>query len=117
MITTYTLSNDGMYYPNFVMPKQEKAHYTKYGMLRRRYLEEHRRVLFFNFLTSGTLVAHLNEVDKTANEQMEILVSQMKTSQNITEKLKSTDQMAWVGAMNNIINSAEEIVLREFVYY
>lgn len=116
MTTTYTLADDGMNYPNFVMPEQEKAHYTKYGMLRERYLKEHRRVLFFNYLTSCTLISHLNEVDKMANERMEILINQMKKSRAITEELKAKDQMAWVGEMNNIIHCAEEIVLRDIVY-
>ena len=40
----------------------------------------------------------------------------MQESQGINEKLKAQNQMAWVGAINNIYNAAEEIILRELIY-
>ena len=58
----------------------------------------------------------MNEVDQQANERMKVLVDQMMERQAITEELKARDQMAWVGAVNNIQNAAEEIVLNEIVY-
>lgn len=58
----------------------------------------------------------MNEVDQQANERMKVLVDQMMERQSITEELKVRDQMAWVGAVNNIQNAAEEIVLDEIVY-
>ena len=58
----------------------------------------------------------LEEFDRTCNERMETMVAAMKKQQGITEELKTRDQLAWVGAMNNIRNAAEEIILREFVY-
>ena len=48
-------------------------------------------------------------------EMVDKLVKDTAVKQGITEELKAKDQMAWVGAMNNIRHSAEEIVLREFV--
>ena len=62
------------------------------------------------------MVAHLNEIDDAANAQMELITKQMAKSQGVTEVLKAKDQMAWVGAMNNIRNAAEEIVLHEVIY-
>jgi ABC-type Na+ transport system ATPase subunit NatA len=62
------------------------------------------------------LTEHLNTVDDEAQERMDILVHQMMDRQGITEELKVRDQMAWVGAVNNIRNAAEEIVLKELVY-
>ena len=62
------------------------------------------------------LVEHLNLVDDEAQERMDILVSQMMEKQGVTEELKARDQMVWVGAVNNIRNAAEEIVLKELVY-
>lgn len=67
-------------------------------------------------MTSGKLYEHLAEVDKQANDMLESLVRQMAEKQGITEDLKSRDQMAWVGAVNNIKACAEEIVLKEIVY-
>ena len=59
---------------------------------------------------------HLNQVDRDANDKMELLVRQMAKRQGVTEKLKEENQMLWVGRMNNINNAAEEIVLKELVY-
>ena len=73
-------------------------------------------MLYSSYLLTGKLTAHLNEVDQQANERMEVLVDQMMERQAITEELKVRDQMAWVGAVNNIRNAAEEIVLNEIVY-
>ena len=67
-------------------------------------------------LTSSKLIEHLNEVDDEANEMFELLVNQMKERQGITEALKASDQMAWVRAMNNIRNTADEIILIELIY-
>lgn len=102
--------------PNLELKEQEEAHYGKYGMFRKSFLKEHRSGLYSSYLLTGKLTAHLNEVDQQANERMEVLVDQMMERQAITEELKVRDQMAWVGAVNNIRNAAEEIVLNEIVY-
>ena len=112
---THTLGADGMYYPDLALPEEE-PHYGKYGRMRLHHLKEHRKVLYNTLLLDGKLVEHLNEVDDTANQRMELLTLQMKERQGINEALKARDQMAWVGAMNNIHNAAEEIVLHELIY-
>lgn len=111
----YTLGADGMYYPDLALPEEE-PHYGKYGRMRLHYLKEHRKVLYNTLLLEGKLVAHLNEIDDTAHRRMEILIRQMQEHQGISEAFKACDQMAWVGAMNNIRNAAEEIVLSELIY-
>ena len=112
---TYTLGADGMYYPNLVL-SEEEPHYGKYGRMRLRHLKEHRTVLYNTLLLEGELVKHLNEVDDTANQRMELLTLQMQERQGVNEALKARDQMAWVGTMNNIRNAAEEVVLSELIY-
>ena len=112
---TYTLGADGMYYPDLALPEEE-PHYGKYGRMRLQHLKEHHKVLYNTLLLDGKLVEHLNEVDDTANQRMELLTLQMQEHQGINEALKGCDQMAWVGAMNNIRNAAEEIVLSELIY-
>ena len=112
---TYTLGADGMYYLNLVL-SEEEPHYGKYGRMRLRHLKEHRKVLYNTLLLDGELIKHLNEVDDTANQRMDLLTLQMKEQQGVNEALKARDQMAWVGAMNNIHNAAEEIVLSELIY-
>ena len=112
---TYTLGADGMYYPNLVL-SEEEPHYGKYGRMRLRHLKEHRKVLYNTLLLDGELIKHLNEVDDTANQRMDLLTLQMKEQQGVNEALKARDQMAWVGAMNNIRNAVEEIVLSEIIF-
>ena len=113
---TYTLGADGMYYPNLDLPEEEAPRYGKYGRMRHTYLREHKKAYYTTLLFDGILVAHLNEIYDAANAQMELITKQMAKSQGVTEVLKAQDQMAWVGAMNNIRNAAEEIVLCEVIY-
>ena len=112
---TYTLGADGIYYPNLVS-KDKEPHYGKYGRMRRQYLKEHRPAIYSLCMLEDRLTDHLNAVDDEAQERMEILVRQMMEKQGITEELKARDQMAWIGAVNNIRNAAEEIVLKELIY-
>ena len=113
---TYHLGEDGMYYPNLELPEEETPRYGKYGRMRHTYLREHKKAYYTTLLFDGKLVAHLNEIDGAANAQMELVTKQMAKTQGITEALKAKDQMAWVGAMNNIRNAAEEIVFSELIY-
>ena len=112
----YKLGEDGLYYPQFELFKDDKAHYDKYGRMRYRYLKEHRELLFVQLVMEGKLNRHLNEVDDTANARMELLIRQMAKQQGVDEDLKERDQLGWVRAMNNIHACAEEIVLAEVVY-
>ena len=112
---TYTLGADGIYYPNLVSTDEE-PHYGKYGMMRKTYLKEHRPVLYSLYMLEDRLTEHLNVVDDEAQERMDILVRQMMEKQGITEELKARDQMAWIGAVKNIRNAAEEIVCNEIIY-
>ena len=73
-------------------------------------------MLYNAMILDGTLWSHLAEVDKTCKERMDMLVLGMKETQGITEELKARDSMAWVGAMNNIRSSAEEILFVEVIY-
>ena len=88
----------------------------KYGTMRHKYLRSHHRGIFDGLLLKGTLNAHLEETDRRANEMMERLITQMAKVEGVTEALKARDQMAWVRAINNIKNRAEEIVLRDLIY-
>ena len=115
MEITYT-NHEGFYLANLTLPGKEEASFGRYGRLRLKYLKEHRRVLYINLLTSGELAQHLNEVDQQAREMLELLVRQMAQAQGIPEQLKVEDQMAWVGAMNNIRSAADKVVMREVVF-
>lgn len=112
---TYTLGADGTYYPDVELPEEE-PHYGKYGRMCLKYLKEHRKVLYNTLLLDGELVKHLNEVDDTAKQRMELLTLPMHKRQGVNDALKVRDQMAWVGACNNIRNAAEEVALSELIY-
>ena len=87
-----------------------------WGRKRLDYLKKHRQALYTTLLVSGKLNSHLVEIDNQATEMFDRLVKQLSEKEGITEQLKAQDQMAWVGAMNNIRNAAEEIVNAEVVF-
>lgn len=114
---TYTEVN-GYLIPNIVIPEDElgvKTSLEMWGRRRLRYLEEHRPILYTNWLLSGKLMGHLHEVDITARERQVLLIKQLMKSEGITEQLKADDQMRWVGRVNNIRNRVEEIILAELI--
>ncbi|WP_270521863.1 TnpV protein [Ligilactobacillus ruminis] len=98
------------------MTVEESPPLSKYGRLRQRYLGEHKRVLYLNLLTSGKLYEHLAEIDTSARNMAEYLIKEMAKKQGVTEELKATDMMRWIGLMNNIRACADEIVLNDIVY-
>ena len=112
---TYTQVED-YFIPNLVISETEQSPLGKYGRMRKRYLKEHRPVLYTNLLVTGKLDQHLAEIDMACEEQVELLIKQMAKQEGVTETLKATDQMAWVARMNSIRNRAEEIVLHDLVY-
>ena len=112
---TYRQCGD-FFIPEIALPDTPENPLGKYGRMRHRYLKEHHRVLYNAMILDGTLWSHLAEVDKTCKERMDMLVLGMKETQGITEELKARDSMAWVGAMNNIRNAAEEILFAEVIY-
>jgi hypothetical protein len=102
--------------PNLAVPEEPSVILGKYALLRKKYLKQHRRVLYLNLLTAGTLNGHLTEIEQTAGEIMEQMTAQMAASQGVTERMKAENQMLWVGMMNNIRQSAEETILQDLIY-
>ena len=112
-----TYSRQGDYLlPNLKLSEQPDYNIGVWGQRRRRYLKQHRPIIYTNLLTSCKLSEHLAEVEKECTEQMDSLVKAMAKQEGVTEALKAADQMAWVRRMNNIRNRAEEIILNEIVY-
>lgn len=95
---------------------EEPPTLSKYGRMRERYLREHKKVLYFNLLTSGKLNEHLVDIDTSACSMAEYLIKEMAIRQGVTEKLKAEDMMRWIGLMNNIRSCVDEIVLNDIVY-
>lgn len=88
----------------------------KYGRMRKAYLKERHRGIYEGMILSGELWPHLAEIDETCNERMERIVSAMVKQEGVSEALKASNQMEWVGRMNSIRNRVEENILSELVY-
>ena len=102
--------------PNLIANKEPEGTLTKYGLMRRNFLKNNRRGVYSGMLLKGTLKEHLLTIQEQADQRMDLLASQMAKDQGVDEQMKRTDQMKWVGLMNNIRASAEEIVLSELIY-
>ena len=111
----YELQGD-YYIPCLVLDEEDTQPIGMWGRKHLQYIKEHRRALFTTLLISGKLNSHLAKIDTRAKELFDRLVKQLAEKEGITEQLKAQDQMAWVGAMNNIRNRAEELILTELIY-
>ena len=112
---SYTLVGD-YYIPNLKLEQEEKVQLNKYGLLRLEYLKEHKKVEFSILFMNMNLNRHLKEVQELAQSRVTELVEQLKAESGLTEDMKNTDMLYWVGTMNAIKNQAEEIVLKELIY-
>ena len=113
---SYTLGEDGLYYPDLRLPEGTHYEIGRYGRMRAEYMKEYHRALYLELLLDGNLNEYLHQTDEECYQMMERLVEQMKAKQGVTEQLKSENPMEWVGMMNNIRHCAEEVVLKELVY-
>ena len=113
---TYTQVGDYLL-PDLKLPEEEKqANIGVWGMRHKRFLKENHRVLYANLMTSGKLVAYLDDIEQQATAMFLRLVKELAENENITEKLKAENQILWVQKMNNIRNRATEIVNSELIY-
>ena len=112
---TYTLQGDYRL-PNLTLPAEEERPIGVWGQRRLNYIKYHRKVLYFNLLTSGKLHSHLADVEEEAQILFSRLVKEYAEKEGVTEQLKSADQMAWVRRMNNIRERATEIVNADVVF-
>ena len=105
---TYTLQGDYRL-PNLTLPTEEERPIGVWGQRRLRYLKQHRKVMYYNLLTSGKLHSHLADVEEEAQSLFSRLVKEHAEKEGISEQLKTADQLAWVRQMNNIHSRATEI--------
>jgi hypothetical protein len=115
MNLTYEKNGDYMI-PMLQMDEQPEGTLTKYGLMRKNYLQEHKKGVYTGLLLKGKLKEHLLTIQEQAEQRMELLTGQMAKQEGVTEKLKAENQMLWVQKMNSIRQAAEEIVLTELVY-
>ena len=103
------------YIPDLTLPEEPRP-MGKWGRMHREYLKECKPIQFNCLLLSGKLWTDLADLNERAQDRLERMIDQMKMAESVTEGLKAADPMAWVGAMNNIRNRAEEIILQELIY-
>lgn len=104
------------YIPNLVLPKQKKIHLNKYGRIRLNYLKEHKKAEYTIMFMENTLTNHLEEIQETATKRVDEIINKLKAQSNLTEDMKNTDMLYWVGTMNAIKQQAEEIILNKLIY-
>ena len=112
---TYTLQGDYRL-PNLTLPAEDERPIGVWGRRRLRYLKQHRKVLYYNLLTSGKLHSHLADTEKQAQALFSRLVKEYAEKEGVTEQLKAADQMAWVRRMNNIRELAIAFINENIVY-
>ena len=110
---TYTQVGDYLL-PDVELPEEKPI--GVWGTRHHNYLRKANRVLFSQLVISGKMNDYLVDIDKQADEMFSQLVKQLAESEGVTEQLKAENQMLWVQSMNNITNSAKEIVLKELIY-
>ena len=112
---TYSVQGDYRL-PNLFPPPEEERPIGLWGQRRLNYLKHHRKILYYNLLTSGKLHSHLADVDEQAQDLFSRLVKQYAEKEGITEQLKATDQMKWVQKMNSIRERVTEAVNSDVVF-
>ena len=111
----YTKVGD-YYMPNLVLEKEEKIILNKYGRLRLKFLKENKKAEYTIMFMNGILNNHLKEIQETAEEKVNLIVEQLKKENKLTEEMKNTNQLYWVGMMNNFKNEADNITTELNVY-
>lgn len=96
--------------PNLTLPEETRP-IGKWGRMHREYLRKHHPIQYYDLVLSGNLWTYLADMNEQTQNRLERIIEQMKAAEGVTEDLKTTDQLAWVGAMYNIRNRAEEIIL------
>ena len=112
---SYTLQGD-YYLPDLALPEQEDKPIGLWGQRHLKYINQHRKILYINLMTSGKLNGYLADIDNQAEDMFFQLVKQMAEREDVTEQLKADNPMEWVARMNNIRNRATEIVNCDLIY-
>ena len=115
MNLTYTQNGDYLI-PDLSLTEQESRPLGKYGRIRKKYLEEHRPILWNQMILNETLFPHLREIEDIANRRLEQMMPVLMKAAGVTEDLKARDPMTWVGLMNSCKAQAEEVILQDLIY-
>ena len=112
---TYTMQGEYRL-PNLTVEETDIRPIGVWGQRRLHYLKHHRKVLYYNLLTSGKLHSHLADIEEQSQKLFNRLTTNLAQKEGITEQLKATDQIKWVQRMNNIRERVMEMVYTDVVY-
>lgn len=115
MNISYTKSGDYLL-PYLILENKKQYNIGKYGLLRLNYIKKYKSGLYFDLLVNDKLNEYLQNIDTIVMEKVQKLIKELAEKENITEELKNSNQMLWIGKMNNIKNRVEEIILKEYIY-
>ncbi len=115
MNISYTKNGDYLL-PDLILENKKQYNIGKYGLLRLNYIKKYKLRLYFDLLVNDKLNEYLQNIDTIVMEKVQKLIKELAEKENITEELKSSNQMLWIGKMNNIKDIAEEIILKEYIY-
>lgn len=115
MNISYTKIGDYLL-PDLKLEDKERYNIGKYGLLKLEYLKKNKKGLYTELLMKDKLNEYLYDIDINFIEKEQSLIKELAEKENITEDLKSSNQMLWIGKMNNIKNRVEEIILKEYIY-
>lgn len=102
--------------PDLKLEDKERFNIGKYGLLKLEYLKKNKRGLYIELLMKDKLNEYLHDIDINLMDKEQKLIKELAEKENVTEELKSSNQMLWIGKMNNIKNRVEEIILKEYIY-
>lgn len=112
---TYTMQGDYRL-PNLLPPTEEERPIGVWGQRRLNYLKHHRKVLYYNLLTSGKLHSHLADIEEQAQDLFSRLVKEHIEKEKTTVKVNVSNQVVWVRKMNNIRERVVEVVNAEVIF-
>ena len=115
MNISYTKVGDYLL-PDLKLEDKERFNIGKYGLLKLEYLKKNKRGLYTELLMKDKLNKYLHDIDIPLIEKEQGLIKELAEKENITEELKNSNQLLWIGKMNNIKNRVEEIILKEYIY-
>ena len=115
MNISYTRIGDYLL-PDLKLEDKERFNIGKYGLFKLEYLKKNKKGLYSELIMKDKLNEYLHDIDINLMEKEQSLIKELAERENITEELKSNNQMLWIGKMNNIKNRVEEIILKEYIY-
>ncbi len=102
--------------PDLAVPEEDKRPVGVWGQRHLRYIREHRESLYIGLQLSGKLNDYLVQIDKQATDMFLRLTKQVAKLEDISEQLKTQNQMEWVARMNGSRHQVDEIIYTELIY-